>query len=101
MIYSSPMKLDASETLLTGNWHSNNGQVIADDVCSRIQKLVGSHLAKLGHDQSGWAVLYRDPIDGRFWELTYPQSGNHGGGPPQLRCLTEAEVRTKYPALVS
>ena len=51
---------------------------------------------KLGGDASGWDVLFRDPTDGRLWELIYPQSEPHGGGPPQLRCLTADEARQKY-----
>jgi hypothetical protein len=41
-------------------------------------------LERLGHDQSGWETLYRDPGTGSFWEITYPQSRMHGGGPRQL-----------------
>jgi hypothetical protein len=37
-----------------------------------------------------------DPDDGRYWERTYPQSEKHGGGPPQLKCLTFQEASKKY-----
>jgi hypothetical protein len=66
------------------------------DPSGRIHELVRSHLSKLGCDASGWETLYVDPVDGRLWELTYPQSGLHGGGPPELRCLTRDEARRKY-----
>jgi hypothetical protein len=71
-------------------------RAIADRVCERIHELVTSHLKELGRDESGWDALYRDPDDGRLWELTHPRSDAHGGGPPQLRVLNEAEARTKY-----
>ena len=41
-------------------------------------------------------ALYRDPNDNRLWELIYPQSEMHGGGPPELRNLTFNEARQKY-----
>lgn len=90
------MKIQLTETQITGKWLSRDGRVVVDETCERINELVRSHLKKLGHDASGWEVLYRDPDDGRLWELTYPQSELHGGGPPQLRCLTLDEARKKY-----
>lgn len=91
------MKIDSCETELTGMWiPSNQGGSVADDACRRIDRLVRFHLKELGRDSSGWDALYRDPDDGRLWELIYPQSELHGGGPPLLRCLTIGEARQKY-----
>jgi hypothetical protein len=41
-------------------------------------------------------VLYRDPQDGRLWELTYPHSDWHGGEPPDLRHISSGEAASKY-----
>lgn len=91
------MNLDPTETNLTGRWIPNNlGGIVADDTCRRIDSLVHTHLKELGRDSSGWDTLYRDPDDERLWELVYPQSELHGGGPPQLRCLSIDEARVKY-----
>ena len=90
------MKIQPTETQLTGRWLLQNGHVVADEICKRIDQLVQSYLVQLGVDESGWDVLYRDPTDGRFWELIYPQSELQGGGPPQLRCLSQNEARNKY-----
>ena len=90
------MKIRSNETEITGKWLSRDGHAVADEACERINELVRSHLKKLGHDASGWEVLYRDADDGRLWELTYPQSEFHGGGPPQLRYLTLDEASKKY-----
>lgn len=95
------MKIQPTEIQLAGKWLSRDGRVVADETCERINKLIRSHLNQLGRDASGWNVLYRDPEDGRLWELTYPQSDLHGGGPPQLRCLTLDEAKTKYGSAVS
>lgn len=67
-----------------------------DETCKRIAQLANAYLVKLGHDQSGWDELYRDSSDNRLWELIYPQSELHGGGPPELRCLTIQEATEKY-----
>lgn len=90
------MKLEPNEKLLTGKWLLSNGRVVADDTCHRIMYLVNEHLKKVATSQGGWDTLYMDPTDGRLWELTFPDSGLHGGGPPQLRNLTFEEARQKY-----
>jgi hypothetical protein len=56
-----------------------------------------SHMQKLGHDQSGWNTLYYDPSARAFWEVIYPQSQMHGGGPRELRSLSEEAARGRYP----
>ena len=94
------MKIEPTETQITGKWLSRDRRTTADEACERIDELVRSHLRQLGRDTSGWDVLYRNPDDGRLWELTYPQSEMHGGGSPQLRCLTLDEARGKYGDIV-
>jgi hypothetical protein len=90
------MKIDPSETVLAGNWVDDHGRVIADQTCERINALIQTHLEELGRNPSGWDALYRDPDNGRLWELAYPQSELHGGGPPRLRALTIDEAKQKY-----
>jgi len=95
------MKIAPSEVLLTGQWTTDQGRVLADDTSHRIDELTRAHLKELGRDSSGWDTLYRDPDDGRYWELTYPQSHLQGGGPPQLRRLTLDEAKSKYGNIVT
>jgi hypothetical protein len=90
------MRIDPAETLLRGNWLLREGRVVADETCHRIDRLVHSHLEVLKKGADGWEVLLRDPDDGRLWELTFPDSGFHGGGPPLLRCLGLHEAVSKY-----
>ncbi|MHB1954480.1 MAG: Imm27 family immunity protein [Sulfobacillus sp.] len=92
------MNINPSETVLTGQWLIQGGRPVADDVCKRIIALTTSHLREIGRDASGWNTLYRDPNDGRYWELSYPQGELHGGGPPALRHLTVEQARQKYGA---
>ena len=56
-------------------------------------------LEKLGHDSSGWDTLYRNRKTGELWEVTYPESQQHGGGPRHLSAVAVADAQTKYPDL--
>lgn len=61
-----------------------------------IEWLVSSYLTQLAVTPDGWSSLFRDPADGRIWELTYPSGGMHGGGPPSLALLSRAEAERRY-----
>ncbi len=88
------MKIDHKEKDLIGKWEVVNQRVIADDVCKRINILIRNYLQKIAG--GGWETLFKDPKDGRFWELTYPQGHMHGGGPPRLMNLSDEQATTKY-----
>lgn len=90
------MKLKPNETDLFGKWEVVDGNTVADATAQRIEALVERHLDKVAADASGWETLYRDPDDGRYWELTYPESSWHGGGPPRLTYLSPEQARAKY-----
>lgn len=94
------MKLTPQDSDLIGAWQMKREKVIGDPTCERIEWLISNHLVQLGADSSGWDELYRDPDDGRLWELTWPQSEMHGGGPPRLTCLAIDAARAKYGAVV-
>ena len=99
MLSNEPLEiLQPHETALTGHWVVVDRNVQADATCERINWLVTTHLNRLaiGPQSGGWEVLFRDPNDGRYWEQTYPQSELHGGGPPQLLCLSEEVATAKY-----
>jgi Immunity protein 27 len=93
------MKINALQPLereLKGRWTFNGSSVEADKVSKRIEYLINTYLIKVAEDNSGWGVLFQDPDDGRYWELTYPESEFHGGGAPLLQNLSLDEVRNKY-----
>jgi hypothetical protein len=90
------MKLQPNETELTGRWASENGGVNEDATCQRITWLLANVLKKAATDASGWEELYVDPTNGRYWELSYPQSELQGGGPPRLAVISEDAAKKKY-----
>ena len=89
-------KIEASEINITGQSALIKGKIVGDDVSQRVSELVNNYLIKLGHDHSGWDTLYRDPNDGRLWELIYPQSELQGGGPPSLVVISDEAAAVKY-----
>ena len=92
--------LDSEETCLVGQWVSVQGATEADTVAKRIESLVRDSLVRVGVTADGWDTLYRDPLDGRLWELIYTQSEVHGGGPPTLAVIAAPDAAQKYGAVV-
>lgn len=92
-------ELKSDEIVLVGSWKMDDGKVVADEVCQRIEKLITNCLKKVAVDKTGWEILYRDSNDNRYWLLTYPNSDWHGGGPPTLKKITQNEVTEKFELL--
>lgn len=90
------MKLINTESKLVGKWIYDNGVMRKDEITQQIEWLINNHLKKIATDETGWDVLYADPDDSRLWELTYPQSEMHGGGPPSLTYISNEEAKKKY-----
>ena len=90
------MKIEPSETKIIGGYTLTAGEYIPDEAYRRIDYLCKNYLIFIKTDWSGWEWLYKDPSDGRFWEMIRPQGAYHGGGPPQLQWLPEDEAKTKY-----
>jgi hypothetical protein len=63
---------------------------------SRIQQLVSRLLHRVSSTDAGRSVRFRDPQDRRYWELTYPRSEVHGGGPAHLAEISYEAARRKY-----
>ena len=55
-----------------------------------------SRMRKIAQDTSGWDTLYRDDASGDLWELVYPQSYMHGGGPRELRRVSSEQAAATY-----
>lgn len=85
-----------SETVIVGEWTAHQGSVKANDAALRIEKLINGYLHEVAVSDDGWSRLFRDPSDGRLWELTYPDGSAHGGGAPRLTQVEEEEVAKRY-----
>lgn len=92
------MKLRPHETVLSGSWICVNNVMRGDDGCERIDWLIANELKKIASSPQwgDWETLFQDPSDGRYWERTYPHGDLQGGGPPQLRVISEDEAKAKY-----
>jgi hypothetical protein len=90
------MLIRHEETVIEGRWSSDRGCAVKDGSCQRIELLVSTYLRKIAVADGGWATLFQDPQDNRLWELTYPLSEMHGGGPPTLRVLSRAEAGQRF-----
>lgn len=90
--------IDPSEREIVGSWIARNGEIVADPVCRRIERLTSDYLVRVAASPiwGDWEVLFRDPADGRYWERVFPQSESQGGGPPTLRVLDQMEASEKY-----
>lgn len=87
--------LRPDELLLDGAWTDGPGSA-DDQVDQRIFWLVSRRLTLVGVIESGWRQLYRDPRDGRLWELTFPRGSLHGGGPRRLECVAALVAGKRY-----
>lgn len=89
--------LHPDEQHLTGAVVVTAEGVIPDTTMKRIEALVGGDtLVLVAASDDGWKQLYRDRMDGRYWELFYPDAGHHGGGAPSLRHLPLAVAKSRY-----
>ena len=88
--------LAADESDLQSQWVVRDSGTQPDSVTLRIRWLTLERLERVASDSSGWEVLYHDPRDLRLWELTFPRSEMHGGGPPELRLVSPDVAREKY-----
>jgi hypothetical protein len=90
--------IDPLEIEIIGRWTFENGVVVADEACFRIDKLVREYLVEVAISpiKEGWVLLFRDPADGRYWEQVFLESELQGGGPPSLRCIDTEQAGEKY-----
>lgn len=82
---------------MVGEWLSGG---VADAACQEIHRLLRDDLTKVAERDEGWTVLYRSSTTSEFWELSYPASHLHGGGPPRLDPVTTEEATARYGGIV-
>jgi len=86
------MKPNPGETYIVGKWLFDGNKMTADANCKRIEELTTSYFLKVKSSPDGWSVIFQDPLDLRYWELSYPQSEMQGGGPPMLSLVDDSVV---------
>lgn len=93
------MKILPNEQKIVGRWLIEDGKLVADSNAARIDALITGPLREVARSDDGWSVLYIDEGDGRYWELSYPESELHGGGPPLLEVISSDAVNERYTAI--
>jgi hypothetical protein len=96
--YRTMERLGSAETALLETRLTVDGESLRGPVSLRMDHLIAHDLVEIGTADAGWSTLYQDPEDGRYWELTYPMSDMHGGGPRSLTLVSDAVAAQKYGA---
>ena len=87
---------------LVGKWIVDPlGRITRDDAEERIWDAVNNRLTKIAVRDDGWTILYRDPSDESYLELTFPQGEMQGGGPAKLTRIKMELINEFYPAVPS
>lgn len=68
----------------------------ANKASMRIDDLTDNYLIEKARANGGWDILYQDPADQRYWELTKPKGEYHGGGPSRLSYISDQDAILKY-----
>jgi len=90
-------KIKPNERHIIGTWRVQDGSLVPDEACRRIESIISSGALELiARSEDGWRILYRNMEDGRLWELSYPEAESHGGGPPSLQYLSLEEASARY-----
>ena len=59
-------------------------------------EFIDSNCTKIANDDSGWETLYKANSTNEYWILSYPNSGEHGGGEPSMILVTPEEANEKF-----
>jgi hypothetical protein len=96
------MEIDSEEIEIVGEWIERSyGDVVGNESCQRIAWLVKYSLKEIAVNGDNWEALYQNPKDGAYWEMSYPSSYMHGGGPPKLSKLSGSLAKEKYGASIN
>jgi hypothetical protein len=89
------MILKPEETVLQGFWLDLGSSVVPDARWERITRLTEEYLELLATGEDGREKLYRDPADGRLWELA-PVAPEMPASPPLLVVIPPERAMEKY-----
>ncbi len=85
------------ESLLAGAWLPTDAGPAPDVVEQRIRWLIADRFECIACTNDGWSWLFRDPRDGRLWELTFPAGMVLHSGPRRLSVIDAATASDRYP----
>ena len=88
-------QIKTEETELQGYWIDLGSKVTPDSNWERIMLLTSEYLELLATGGDGVEKLYRDPADGRLWELA-PADPRIPAGPPRLWIISQSQANEKY-----
>lgn len=74
----------SDRTDLMDQWIMREARVSNEGDAAAIDNLLSRELVEVAATDGGWRRLYRHRMTGSLWELSYPQSHMHGGGPRRL-----------------
>ena len=86
------MHLKPEDTELRGFWIDLESSMVPDASWEKLDHLTKKYLELVDSLDDGPAQLYRDPADGRLWELTKVVPQMKGGGPPRLTVIETGEA---------
>jgi hypothetical protein len=90
------MELEPEEIELLGVWEWRDGRIQGDATEKRISWLLTHALQRISFTADGYEMCFRDPRDGRYWELTFPQPQGFGVGPQKLCVISKDHAVEKY-----
>lgn len=88
--------LSPNESVLIGEIFFHDGKITHNEAVDRIRFLTQQVLEKIASSSDGWELLYIDPSDKRYWELSYQHGELQGGGVPKLTFISKEDVLKKY-----
>lgn len=88
-------ELSPDDRQLQGLWIDLGSRMEKDATWARIEWLITERLQRLAPGE-GNDALYRDPGDGRLWELAHDHAGLKHGGPPRLTQIDFETAAQRY-----
>ena len=90
------MGIKPNETIIESDLDILGSKEEAWKASMRIHYLTDNYLIKKATTNGGWDILYQDPTDLRYWELTAPKGEYHGSGPLRLSYVSNLDAILKY-----
>ncbi len=88
--------ISPDEFEIVGGFTQENGKLVPKKSSYRIVALCDNLLEKIISSEVHYSILYRDPNDGRYWELIFTEPEFHGGGTRKLTFISDNEAKVKY-----